>query len=47
MMMIEGKNCEISKARMLVSKFLTHLMWIKWVRVIPASEMVLNLRLPN
>ena len=40
----KGKNCTISKARVLVEQFLVHPNWIICVRVTPASMVDLNFR---
>ena len=42
-----GKNCVISKVRVLVDRFLTQPVRMIWVSTIPASAMDLNFRPPN
>ena len=43
----DGKNCVMSKARVLVDMFLIHPDLIMWVSTIPVSIVDLNLRLPS
>ena len=43
----EGKNWAMSKARVLVDKFLIQPVWMIWVKATPASTVNLNLRPPS
>ena len=42
-----GKNCAMSKMRVLVDRFLTQPVWMIWVSTIPTSVMDLNFKLPS
>ena len=43
----DGKNCEISKMRVLIVLFLAHPDWMMWVRVTLTSVVDLNFNPPN
>ena len=45
--LMKGKNCVMLKVNILVMRFLTYLVYIKWIRAIPTLIVHLYFSLPN